>query len=242
MNLYETDFVLSQYLLFHYGSPEEQMPFNQGTLNSLDFPVRCVSECVNTSKIPPKAAKGLDLGCAVGRSSFELAKHCDHVIGIDNSHSFIHAAKQIQQGKELEYLLKEEGSLCSKHIAKLHDTSHAHRVEFRCHDVLDLVDEPDQYEVVLAANLLCRLKNPTLLLDLFAQLVKPAGQLVLITPYSWLDQYTPRKNWLTAENVHQSLGPSFTLEKRFDMPFSLREHRRKYQWVVADASVWSRKV
>lgn len=240
MNPYETDFILSQYLLFHYGSVEEQMPFDLGTLNSVDFPQRCIFECIDIKKIPSDAV-GLDLGCAVGRASFELAKYCKRVIGIDNSHAFIHAAKQIQQGKALEYLLKGEGTNCSKHIAKLSDMTYADRVEFRCHDALDLADNGEIYDVVLAANLLCRLKNPKLLLNLFSQLVKPNGQLIVVTPYSWLDRYTARSAWLSPETIYNALSQDFSLVRRFDMPFSLREHLRKYQWVVGDASIWLKK-
>lgn len=240
MNLYESSFILSQYLLFHYGSGNEQMPFDLGTLNSLDFPVRCVSECLD-KKILPKHATALDLGCAVGRSCFELAKYCDHVLGIDSSRAFIDTAKKIQQKKEMPYIIKEEGTHYSEHVAKLPEDANADRVEFRCQDVLDLIDEIDQYDVVLAANLLCRLKTPRALLSLFPQLVKPGGQLILISPYSWLDQYTPRGNWLSKADVRAILEKDFTLVKSFDMPFVLREHLRKYQWVVADAATWIRK-
>ena len=92
---YERDEILNTYLLFHYGSNQDQLPFSFGPQNSLHFPVRCVTECVDLKALPANAA-AIDLGCAVGRSSFELARHCKRVLGIDSSHLFIETAKQLQ--------------------------------------------------------------------------------------------------------------------------------------------------
>ena len=107
---YETDKALSEYLLFHYGKPDEVLPWEFGPTDALDYPVRCVTECVDTGRIPA-TPRGLDLGCAVGRSTFELARHCTEVIGIDLSESFITAAGQLQRGGRLDYSFAVEGEL-----------------------------------------------------------------------------------------------------------------------------------
>lgn len=49
------------------------------------------------------------------------------------------------------------------------------------------------------ANLICRLKNPMDCLNrLFGNnaLVKKGGYLVLTTPFSWLEEFTPKSNWI----------------------------------------------
>ena len=89
---YETERALSEYLLFHYGSPNEVLPWSFGPASALNYPARCVSECLSTARLS-SSARALDLGCAVGRSTFELARHCAEVIGIDYSHTFIEAAE-----------------------------------------------------------------------------------------------------------------------------------------------------
>ena len=61
----------------------------------------------------------LDIGCAVGRSSFELAKRFDRVVGIDFSHGFINACNQLKTYGRLEYSVQTEGSLVSKHVAEV---------------------------------------------------------------------------------------------------------------------------
>ena len=42
--------------------------------------------------------RALDIGCAVGASSFGLADRYEEVIGIDFSHAFVNAAKRMQVG------------------------------------------------------------------------------------------------------------------------------------------------
>src|SRR5438105_11867306 len=96
MPYYETERVLSEYLLLHYGAHRQIMPFDFGPVAALDFPMRCVSECLLPSRLPP-AARALDLGCAVGRSTFELARNCVQVVGIDSSPIFIDAACHLQK-------------------------------------------------------------------------------------------------------------------------------------------------
>src|SRR5258708_19763664 len=75
MSYYETDRALSDYLLFHYGTPEQLAPYDFSPSDAFHFPVRCVTECLDLALLPSEG-RALDLGCAVGRSSFELAPHC----------------------------------------------------------------------------------------------------------------------------------------------------------------------
>ena len=58
---YETSKALSEYLLFHYGKPEEVLPWDFGPSDALDYPARCVSECVAADRLGVNA-RALDLG------------------------------------------------------------------------------------------------------------------------------------------------------------------------------------
>src|SRR5579859_1848435 len=91
---YETDRAVAEYLAFHYGSQKWRLPAELRLNPALDFPVRCVSECLELGRIPMHA-RALDLGCAVGRASFELARHCSEVIGIDYSKKFVSVATRL---------------------------------------------------------------------------------------------------------------------------------------------------
>lgn len=243
---YESEQALSQYLLFHYGSDVDQLPFSFGPKDALHFPIRCVTECLDIEALP-RDAKGLDLGCAVGRSSFELSKHCRHVLAIDKSHSFISAAQQIQQEIPVDYTIQEEAGRQSKCVATFPADVFPERVEFRCADVMSLENSEEKYDVILAANILCRLPDPRAFLNMLSLLMNPEGQLILISPYSWLEGFTPEQSWLgkgnqkALEDIQEFLEPNFELQRTLDLPFLIREHLRIYQWGISQASLWKRK-
>ena len=248
MNLYETDRLLSEYLLFHYGESAEVLPWDFGPNAALDFPVRAV-----TQTFSPLAsdARALDLGCAVGRSSFELARLCREVVGIDYSHRFIEAARSLAETGEHAYRRTDEGVLTTPLTARVPAEIDLTRVHFEQGDAMNLRADLGRFDVVLAANLLCRLPEPQRCLERLPSLVLSGGQLVITTPCTWMDEFTPRTHWLggvereglqenTLEGIRKSLEPHFLLQRTLDLPFLIREHARKYQWSVAQASVWVR--
>src|SRR5271157_4912658 len=107
-NYYDSERALSEYLLFHYGGHEHRIP---GALaDALQFPVHCVSECLDAARLPPQA-RALDLGCAVGRSSFELARRCAQVLGIDFSARFVSVATHLRDYGSFNFKYIEEGEL-----------------------------------------------------------------------------------------------------------------------------------
>ena len=61
----------------------------------------------------------LDIGCSVGRSTFELAKRFNQVVGIDFSHVFIDAANKLKMYGKLDYNVQREGSLVSPDTAEV---------------------------------------------------------------------------------------------------------------------------
>ena len=109
MNPYESNKLLNEYLLFHYGAPEQILPWDSGPESALNFAVRTVRDTIDWNSIP-ETARALDIGCAVGRSSFEFSIDCSEVIGIDYSQSFVDAADQIRNKGSLSYKRLEEGS------------------------------------------------------------------------------------------------------------------------------------
>ncbi len=251
MNIYETDRLLAEYLLFHYGEPEEILPYALGPREGLAYPVRCVSECLGVAQLPA-AARALDLGCAVGRSTFELARHCREVIGIDFSLRFIEAATALRDRGELPYSRRDEGDLGTRLTARPPTGIHYDRVAFETGDAQGLRPDLGTFDVVLMANLIDRLAEPHRCLAQLPGLVKPGGQLIITSPYTWLEEFTERDHWIggrqfgdqprtTLEGLQGALAGSFDLIERKDLPFLIREHARKFQWSVAEATLWRRK-
>lgn len=190
-----------------------------------------------------QARRALDLGCAVGRSSFELARQIPEVVGVDFSRVFIRAAQTLRSRGSLRFPLKQEGDLTQPAIARVSAPTLRRRVTFRTGDALHL-PPLGQFDVVLAANLLDRVKDPRRLLEkVLPSLVRPGGLLLLTSPYTWSEKFTPRVRWPKESfpTIRKLLSPSFRLIRRQDLPFLLREHRRKFQLTFADATLWRRK-
>lgn len=250
-DFYETERALSEYLLFHYGSPEQVLPWAFGPATALNYPARCVSECLEIARLPGQA-RALDLGCAVGRSTFELARNCSEVLGIDYSHRFIEVARHLQQHGNMPYAYTEEGHLATPATAVVPAGIDRHRITFEQGDAQDLRPDLGSFDVVLLANLVDRLREPRRCLDSLFALVRSGGQLIVTTPCTWLEDYTPRAEWLggfeedgrpvrTLETLQAVLAPHFNLVRTLDLPFLIREHARKFQWSVAQATVWIRR-
>jgi putative 4-mercaptohistidine N1-methyltranferase len=245
-NPYESDELLQQYLIFHYASGEEQFPYAFGGSDALGFPQRCVSEGVELAALP-SGARGLDLGCSVGRSSFELARHCEEVVGIDYSQAFIDAANRMKtQGLHPAWRM-DEGSATTLLDLKVDAAIDPNRVHFEQGDAQHIREDIGQFDVVIACNLVCRLPEPMRLLQRLSQLLKPGGQLLITTPFTWLEAYTPSENWLgdgaedSFAGLRSALESSFELQQQWDMPFLIREHARKFQYSIAQASRWVRR-
>jgi putative 4-mercaptohistidine N1-methyltranferase len=250
-DFYESERALGEYLLFHYGKAHEVLPWTEGPTAALDYAVRCVTECLDPARLPQKA-RSLDLGCAVGRSTFELARHCAEVIGIDYSHRFIEAATLLRERGSISYGYVEEGHLVATATAEVPFEIERDRVSFEQGDAHALRSDLGRFDVVLMANLVDRLHEPRRCLASMPSLVSPGGQLIITTPCTWLDSYTPEANWLggflrdgqpvrTLDSLRELLDENFELAQVRDLPFLIREHARKFQWSVAQGSTWVRR-
>ena len=243
--LYETSSLVSQYLGFHYGPPVLGVP---------NFPAACIDYLMESIQFESRD-RCLDIGCAVGRSSFELAKHFQHVDALDYSSGFIDAAKKLQQSGTIQYKIPTEGQLstdCQTSLESLISSTIANRVTFQTGDACNLLDEMNNYDLVFAGNLIDRLYQPQLFLDSITQRIRAGGWLVITSPYTWLEDYTPPSYWLggyidntgipidTFTGLSKALHPHFKLGGREDIPFVIRETGRKHQHTIAELTAWHR--
>jgi putative 4-mercaptohistidine N1-methyltranferase len=241
-NYYDSQRAASEYLLFHFGDPQ---PWPQ------PFPARCVIELLAVDRLPEPAC-ALDLGCAVGGGSFELARHCAKVIGIDASKQFIALAHRLRQRGVCGFKYCVEGELTRTARAAVPRGIDRKRVMFEVGDATGLRGDLGKFDVVMMANLIDRVPSPKKLLDQMPGLLAQGGQLIITSPYTWMEEYTPRAQWLggferggrrvdTFGALKSTLSPHFKLLQRHNMPFLIREHARKYQLGIADATAWLRR-
>ena len=188
----------------------------------------------------------------MGRASFELARHCTEVVGIDYSERFVTVAGHLRQNGSFLFARVVEGDLTQPCQAIVPPNIQRDRVRFQRGDALELPKDMGSFDVVLLANLLDRLRDPRRCLARLPSLVNPGGQLIITSPYTWLEEHTPRENWLggferdgqrvrTQETLQEILAPDFEFRSRRDFPFLIREHERKSQLCIAEATVWFRR-
>lgn len=242
---YETDKQLSEYAEFHYGDEYFGVP---------NFPKALANIALAASAGRPRR-KALDLGCATGRATFELAREFDEVTGIDFSARFIGLGVQLAEQGVTRYTLPDEGELVSYKTRNLNELgldATRSKVSFSQGDACNLKAQFTGYDLILAANLIDRLYDPALFLRSVHERLQLGGILMLTSPYTWLAEHTPREAWIggfkkdgesytTLDGLQALLGQHFRLmQPAQDVPFVIRETRRKHQHTVAEVTLWER--
>jgi SAM-dependent methyltransferase len=110
------------------------------------------------------ARSALDLGCATGRATFELAHHFDHVTGLDFSARFIGSAPSGRTGHAALHADRRRRTrvVPRRALADLGLATSAGKVEFIQGDACNLKPILTGYDLILAANLIDRLYSPRL--------------------------------------------------------------------------------
>ena len=243
-NVYETDELIAQYCEFHYGS--ENFGVKNFCVNSVELLKPYIKDI--------KTKKALDLGCSVGRSTYELARNFDEVIGIDFSANFINVGVKLKNYDSLIYKVKKEGEIFEEKSVSLESLGLEeikNKVSFMQGDACNLKDIYTGFDLIFCSNLIDRLYYPQMFLDDIPNRINKDGLLVLLSPYTWLEDYTPKENWLggymkdnkevyTLDTLKEKLL-DFELLETIDVPFVIKETSRKYQHTISQMSIWKKK-
>ncbi|MEE9304445.1 MAG: 5-histidylcysteine sulfoxide synthase, partial [Thiotrichaceae bacterium] len=247
VNIYETDDLISQYLEFHYG---------EGYFGVPNFSKACIDHVFDLMDTQ-KTERALDIGCAVGRNSYELARKFDHVDGVDFSTRFIQNALRLREQGQVRYQIPIEGEIMELrefNLESLELGDRANHVDFTQGDACNLRPKYTDYDVVFAGNLVDRLYDPSIFLKDIQTRMRKGGLLVLTSPYTWLEEYTEKSKWLggfkdangenrtTYQGIKQILSEHFDeLCEPIDVPFVIRETARKHQHTVAHLTAWKKR-
>jgi putative 4-mercaptohistidine N1-methyltranferase len=127
------------------------------------------------------------------------------------------------------------------------------KVEFYQGDACNLKSTLTGYDLVLAANLIDRVYDPTLFLTTIRERINPGGILLIASPYTWLEEHTKKQDWLggykkdgenytTLDGLKAVLGPDFDLLREpQQVPFVIRETSRKFQHSLSDVTLWVKR-
>jgi SAM-dependent methyltransferase len=189
---YNAPGMLSAYLWSHFG-------------DLLDDPRATDAYRIWSTGFDRSDGDALDVGCAVGRLSFELAKTHRRVIGVDTSIAFIRKAREILSRRRLDFDLIVEGHLSEPRSCAFNaDDYDFSRVEFIVADALALPFGHGDFATVAAINLLEKVPDPLKHLKEVNRVMGQHGSTFLFSdPFSWDEAVSPPDLWLSGNGNAQ---------------------------------------
>lgn len=241
---YEKDEIISQYCEFHYGDEY---------FNVQNFLTK-VTDIANKYSI--NKGRVLDIGCSVGRASFELSKSFQSVTGIDFSARFINVAQSLKDNGVLRFEKKIEGDISEQKEISLENLNlekkDLTKLEFWQGDACNLKPHFKNYDLIIAINLLDRLYDAELFLRDMAKRLNKDGIFIVGSPFTWSEEYVKKESWLggkiqngeklySQDTIKNILSKEFELvDSPFEVEFVIQEHIRKYQHTFSKFSVWKK--
>ena len=173
---------------------------------------RCLSALLALAGPRAGMTRLLDLGCAAGRTSFDLAERHPEalVLGADIHLGLLRIAQRATTG-QIAYPRRRIGLVYDRRRfdVALEGTA---RVDFWACDAMALPFRDAQADLCVGLNLLDCVPNPRALLESLARITRPEGHVLLSTPYDWSTRATPLANWLGGHSQraeHQGAGEAF---------------------------------
>ena len=243
INRYETNVDVCQQLHCHYRN-----------LNSAGYFKALAKLIKNTVKQQQLASdKLLDLGCSVGRLSFELSSAFTLIEGVDFSARYIQHAVKLQTATTVRYVIENEGDIVEfveLDMTEL-DCATGDNIVFSQGDAGNLKPVFAGYDVVVLQQVLEQSYHPALILQAIHQRINPSGLLFVVSDYHFNETITAKDKWLggvklNGENVTGFAGLSTLLKPHFSL---LAEHEltkqvcinhRLSQQSLLHVTIWQR--
>lgn len=202
----------------------------------------------------------LDVGCSVGRLSFELSRSHSNVIGIDTSLSFIKKARELLFKKSLKFDLTIEGLITEERSCDFDSTWNYDRIDFIVADALRLPFRKNTFSTVTSINILEKVSRPIQhLADINRVLNKEKSMLVFSDPFSWDEAVSEPKHWLGGiengngkkrgiDNISSILqgeknifDPPLKITDKGSVPWKIRKTENLWEYINSQFIVGTRK-
>ena len=192
---------LSTYCWTHYGDldPELKGPPSY-LLNLVDN--------LQTAETNLESGLHLEIGCSVGRSTFEVAKQNQQpTLGIDINFSMIRTAQRILRQKHLRYGLRKVG-ITYKWREYQVSLEGSEFVDFWVADALCLPFSDKTIQTIHSMNVLDCVSDPLQHLKEMSRVQKAGGKIGVVCPYDWSPNATEYTSWMGGRNQMQPLSGS----------------------------------
>jgi uncharacterized protein YbaR (Trm112 family) len=236
-NRYETSPVVSSYLWSHYGDLLGDEQASDAYTQWADLMAVDSGFC-------------LDIGAAVGRFSFEMSTKKDFVVGIDNSVSFIRAARDLMIHGHKDVSLIQEGLLTSEERLQLSEKWFPEKVEFLVADAQRLPFRSGIFSSMASLNLLDKVPSPMKhLIEANRVASKQGVEFLCSDPYSWSTDTAEEEEWLGGKENGDYCGygidnliallkgekgnmlPKWTVKQDGSIWWKIRAHRNYFELI-----------
>lgn len=149
------------------------------------------------SLIRPSSGMALDIGCAVGRLSFEMSKTHSRVVGIDTSFSFIENARKLLNEKRLQFDLIIEGAITEQRACGLGNDWNFERIDFIVGDAMALPFADHLFSTASSVNILEKVPDPFRHLKEVNRVLACRNALFAFSdPFTWDETVSPADLWI----------------------------------------------
>ncbi|MCO5171646.1 MAG: methyltransferase domain-containing protein [Planctomycetes bacterium] len=240
---------LSSYAWDHYGDldPEEPPPDPARGDPAPGGLRRVLAAGLALAPAPPPGP-ALDVGCAVGRTAFELAalpgRADELVLGVDLNVGMLRLASRVLRQGAVRYPRRRVGLVYDRREFPA-ALPGAERIDFWCCDATALPFPAGTFGLAASLHVLDCIAAPVEHLATLGRALRPGGVAVLAAPYDWATSVTPLERWLgghsqraphggaseaalrhllTGERA-RALGLELVAERE-DVPWAVRMHAR----------------
>ncbi|MBA3750770.1 MAG: methyltransferase domain-containing protein [Nitrosopumilus sp.] len=156
---------------------------------------------------------GLDLGCALGLSTFEIAKKFSFVIGVDTSFSFIKEARKKAKEQRIT------------------------NIEFIVTDILNLPFKNQKFDLIFGLNII-EFVSITKILDEVHNLLKPHCIFIITSPYDYNREnaYDQKMDDIMIRKIIEKNGFEISHRTKNEsfIPWMLKINERTYLFYFLD--------
>ncbi len=145
----------------------------------------------------PVAGVIIDSGCALGRSSFELAERFPDalVVGVDVSFSFLKVAAHALRTGTVRYPVRRIGIVYDDHQFAP-SLPGAERVDFWCADAQAFPVPAGTASLVTSLNVIDCVPSPRAHLEAMRDVLESGGHAIVATPFDWSPSATSMDEWI----------------------------------------------
>jgi SAM-dependent methyltransferase/uncharacterized protein YbaR (Trm112 family) len=182
----------------------------------------------------------LDLGCSVGRTTFELAQRGSVVVGVDLNFGMLRVARRALFEGRVRYARRRGGLLYEERSFEVPRVDPS-RVALICADALALPFSAGQFRLVTSFNLLDCVPSPLDHLKGMRDVLQLGGALIVACPFDWSPAATSVEAWIGGHSPRGPVGgdPAAVLRQILggDHPVAVKElaltdELRGLEWLI----------